>query len=277
MLKPIFILLLSLITINGYAQGNHTGRAAILMIHYGTTNAESRSKTIDPFNHRVDSLLSPYKVMEAYSSQMVIDMLKRQGIEKMNPIEALQKCKSDGYKRVVIQSSNILDGIMTDLIEKDAREMKGQFDTIMIGKPLLWNVEDCRWIADLLVSHIAAPKGTEVILVGHGTVGPADAMYTMLDYVLHDKGYNNYHVATIEGYPNLDNAIKNIKNEPARKVILYPLLMIAGNHVTKDISGRWKHSLENLGYQVEVRNEGLAGLPEVQNRIISQIKKQINQ
>lgn len=252
-------------------------KRAILMVHYGTANDTSRARNLDVLNKKVAEAFPGYKVVEAYSSNMVIEALAKRGIQKDHIRESLQKLRQQGYTDVTIQTSDLLDGVMTALIDDVAREMRSDFDTIRIGRPLLWGLDDCRWITKVLTTRISAGSNGIVFLVGHGTEGPANAIYSELDYVLQDMGHKNYHVVTIEGYPNFDNAVKILKEEDHKQVTLYPLLMIAGNHAVKDINGTWRQKLTEMGYQVQVIQEGLGSIKEVQDHLISQIRKLINQ
>jgi sirohydrochlorin cobaltochelatase len=86
---------------------------------------------------------------------------------------------------------------------------------------------------------------------------------------------DRYHVGTIENYPDLDMVIKILHAKQARKVVLYPLLLIAGNHALQDIQADWKDKFEKAGYSVRVICEGLLEIPEVQQRIIDKINNKL--
>ena len=262
------MMLACLFTMTASAQMKTTQRRAVLMVHYGTNNDESRQKTIDLINEKVKAGHPQCEVMEAYSSKMVIASLKKRGIQKYSIREALRQLYGKGFTDVTIQSTHLLPGVMQELIVQEADKVRFLFDTIRVQQPLLWNADDCQQLADILVKHINAKKNEQVVLVGHGTPGPANAMYTMLNYALHDKGHNNYHVATIESYPDMDCILRQLKQKKAKRVILSPLLYIAGNHATEDIQGEWREALEKEGYQVTVRAEGLGEMEEVQEWIV---------
>ena len=51
------------------------------------------------------------------------------------------------------------------------------------------------------------------MLMGHGTAHPANSVYGCLQAVFEDEGYENVFVATVEGYPNFENVIKEIKKK----------------------------------------------------------------
>ena len=107
--------------------------------------------------------------------------------------------------------------------------------------------------------------------VGHGTEGPATALYSQLDYMLRANGHSNYHVATIEGYPTQETALAQIKAMKGKKVTLVPLLFVAGDHANNDISVEWKEALEKEGLVVDVKLEGLGEVPEIQNLFIKKV------
>ena len=163
------------------------------------------------------------------------------------------------------------------MLRRDVEQLRPFFDTITVNTPLLYSVDDCQNVCDVLIArHPASIKQREhVLFVGHGTEGPATALYSQLDYLLRAGGHANYHVATIEGYPTQATAVEQMKAMKARKVTLVPLLFVAGDHAQNDISKEWKETLEQEGLQVELHIEGLGEVPEIQNIYIEHIKKQI--
>ena len=271
-MRIVTLLLVGMLTLTAGAQTKTSLKRAVLMVHYGTNNDESRKKTIDVINEKVRTAMPECVAMEAYSSKMVIASLKKRGIEKYSIREALRALYAKGCTDVTIQSTHLLPGVMQDLIEQECDRVRFLFDTIRVKQPLLWCADDCQQLADLLVRHINAKKNERVVLVGHGTPGPANAMYTMLDYALQDKGHTNYHVATIEAYPDMDCILRLLKQKKAKRVILSPLLYIAGNHSAEDIQGDWRETLEKEGYQVTVLSEGLGEMTEVQEWIVGRLR-----
>ena len=245
------------------------------MVHFGTTYDDTRQKTIDAINEKATSRFPDMVVREAYTSRIVIKRLRERGIQKDTPTDALLRLRGEGYKKVIIQPSYIIDGKEMDLLRKEADQLRPFFDEIRIGTPLLYSVEDAKKVCSLLVSrHPADKKKREhVLFVGHGTEGPATALYSQLDYMLRANGYDQYHVATIEGYPTQQTALEQIKAMKGRKVTLVPLLFVAGDHASNDISVEWKEELEKQGLDVELHIEGLGEVPEIQNLYIERIKE----
>ena len=243
---------------------------ALLMVHFGTTYDETRAKTIDAINEKAVKAFPPLKVREAYTSRIVMQHLAQRGIRKDTPVDALLKLRSEGIKTVKVQPSYIIDGIEMDRLRQDVEQVRPFFDSIWVSTPLLYSVEDAEKVCDILVNrHPADSKKREhVLFIGHGTEGPATALYSQLDYMLRANGHSNYHVATIEGYPTQQTALAQIKAMKGKKVTLVPLLFVAGDHANNDISVEWKEAFEKDGLAVDVKLEGLGEVPEIQEMYI---------
>ena len=248
---------------------------ALLMVHFGTTYDETRAKTIDAINEKAVKAFPQLKVREAYTSRIVMKRLAQRGIRKDTPVDALLKLRSEGIKTVKVQPSYIIDGIEMDRLRQDVEQVRPFFDSIWVSTPLLYSVEDAEKVCDILVNrHPADSKKREhVLFIGHGTEGPATALYSQLDYMLRANGHSNYHVATIEGYPTQATALAQIKAMKGKRVTLVPLLFVAGDHANNDISVEWKEALEKEGLTVDVRLEGLGEVPEIQDLYIEKVKE----
>ncbi|WP_436277868.1 sirohydrochlorin cobaltochelatase [Parabacteroides hominis] len=238
-------------------------KAAVLVVHFGTTHDDTRALTIDAINKKMADAFPGIEVREAWTSRIIAFRLKTRGIHKSSPEEALARLKAEGYTHVLIQSSNIIEGIEMESLRKDVTSQEKGFKEIRIGTPLLFTPEDYE-------ATIAAitPNGIRdgaVLLVGHGTYTPTTAQYAMMDYMLKAKGFGNYVVGTIEGYPSFDDALNQIKKGGYKKVRLMPFMFVAGEHAKNDIAGDWKDELEKQGYEVTVFMEGLGQNPAIQN------------
>ena len=154
-----------------------------------------------------------------------------------------------------------------DRLRQDVQQVRPFFDSIWVSTPLLYTVEDAEKVCKVLVNRHAADakKREQVLFIGHGTEGPATALYSQLDYMLNANGYANYHVATIEGYPTQETAMAKIKALKGKKVTLVPLLFVAGDHANNDIAVEWKEAFEKEGLKVDVCLEGLGEVPEIQD------------
>lgn len=238
-------------------------KAALLVVHFGTTHDDTRALTIDAVNKKMTETFPGLEVREAWTSRIIAFRLKTRDIYKSNPEEALARLKADGYTHVLIQSSNIIEGIEMESLRKDVATHEKDFKEIRIGTPLLFTPEDYEAVIAAITPN--GIRDGAVLLVGHGTYTPTTAQYAMMDYMLKAKGFDNYIVGTIEGYPSFDDALIQIKKGGYKKVQLIPFMFVAGEHAKNDISGDWKDELEKQGYEVTVFMEGLGQNPAVQD------------
>ena len=273
MRKAFFIFLISLLSFPCvFAQG----KTALLMVHFGTTYDETRARTIDAINAKAAATFPELTMREAYTSRIVIRRLKGRGIEKKTPLEALLQLRAEGFTRVIVQSTTLLEGAEMESLRRDVASVERFFEDIHVGAPLLYDVTDCQHVVDILAtrhSDAASDKQkAHVVLVGHGTYTPATATYSQIDYMFTAQGHPLFHVGTIEGYPTFETMLGRLKAAKARRVTLVPLLFVAGDHASNDIAVDWKEALEAEGLQVDCRLEGLGEIPEIQDIYIEHIR-----
>lgn len=255
-------------------------KAALLMVHFGTTHDDTRAQTIDAINAKVRTSFPGLEFREAYTSRIVIRRLKARGIGKATPLDALLRLRSEGYTHVIVQSTNIIDGVEMESLRRDVESVLPFFKEIRVGNPLLYSVEDAEKVAGVLGKRLGTPSegtrkkksGTHIVLVGHGTYTPSTAAYSQMDYMLKAAGLSNFHVGTIEGYPTFETMLSQLKAAKARSVTLVPFMFVAGDHAKNDIAGDWKEALEKEGYTVNTRLEGLGQVPEIQDIFIEHIR-----
>lgn len=262
------------------AQNVDNEKTGILLVHYGTSNDKSRAQSIDKLNSRVAETFPDCAVVEAYSAPSVIKTLAKRGIKKLYISQALDSLKALGCNKLVVQSTMLLDGVMTEMLRTEVVKVKNDFRAVSVVRPLLYSVDDCRTMIEMLTKSLLADKSvatkkSQVVLVGHGSDSPANAMYSQIDYLLKAEGKSSWHVGTIEGFPKIENVEQQLKNSKNKNVILVPLLYIAGNHQKEDIDGVWKTQLQTKGYHVDVFGKGIGEMTEIQNMIIGKIDAQI--
>mgnify|MGYP003543470407 FL=1 len=262
------------------AQNVDNEKTGILLVHYGTSNDKSRAQTIDKLNSRVAETFPDCAVVEAYSAPSVIKTLAKRGIKKLYISQALDSLKALGCNKLVVQSTMLLDGVMTEMLRTEVGKVKNDFRAVSVVRPLLYSVDDCQIMIEMLTKSLLADKSvatkkSQVVLVGHGSDSPANAMYSQIDYLLKAEGKSSWHVGTIEGFPKRENVEQQLKNSKNKNVILVPLLYIAGNHQKEDIDGVWETQLQTKGYHVDVFGKGIGEMTEIQNMIIGKIDAQI--
>ena len=246
-------------------------KIALLMVHFGTTHDDTRAVTIDAINRKVMQEFPQMEFREAYTSRIIMRRLAKRGVRKLNPVEALAQLKSEGFTHVIVQSTNIIDGIEMESLRKDIDQMRPLFKEIRLGMPLLYTPEDYKLVIDCLAGK--SKEKTFTILVGHGTYTPATAQYAMLDYMLQAEGHTDFAVGTVEGYPTFDNAVDRLQEQKKiKQVQLLPFMFVAGDHAKNDIAGDMKEALEKKGYKVTPLLEGLGEQPAIQQIYIDHIR-----
>lgn len=269
--------LVSLISLVWFSSASILAQSSsIMMTYYGTTIDAARVKTMDKLNAQVSRIFPQSAIVEAYTSEMVVRSLQKRGIKKNNVTEGITLLRSK-KQPVVIVNAQLLDGVMTDKIHADVQATGFCADSVTYTRPLLYNSEDARWLGDILAKRILHDEDEEIVLVGHGSDDSANAMYALIDYVMQHEVDDCFHVGTIENYPDLNMILKILHKKKKHKVVLYPLLLIAGNHALQDIQGVWKNALEKEGYTVRIIQEGLLEIPEVQQRFIDKICSELHE
>ena len=242
-------------------------RIALLAVHFGTTHDDTRTATLDAMNRLLQDSFPEFAFREAWTSRMILYRLSRRGVHRDTPEEALLKMADEGFTHVVVQPSTLLDGAEMESLRLDVARVRHRFKEIRIGNPLLYSVEDCRNLASLLWDKygrkVEGRDGAHLVFVGHGTHTPANALYCQMDHIFRTEFHRSVHVATIEGYPDFDALLKELKTGGARSLTLVPFLFTAGDHAKNDIDGEWRENLEREGYEVEVILEGLGSDPSV--------------
>lgn len=271
----LLILLMHICFVSMGSNGSRDGdKTALLMVHFGTTFDDTRAATIDAINEKAKDEFPEMKVVEAYTSRIIISRLAKRGIIKPTPREALLKLAAEGYTHVFIQSTNVIDGIEAESLRNEADYMVPFFKDLRIGRPLLYSIEDCLNVEKILAERYSSSKGknSAVVLIGHGTETPANAIYSQMDYMFGAEGNPDFHVATVEGYPTFETTLAKLRSSKVKNVTLVPFMFVAGDHARNDIAGDWKEDLEKEGFKVSVIIEGLGQIPAIQDIYIQHIK-----
>lgn len=240
-----------------------SAKSALLVTHYGSSDDSTRALTIDRITADMKKSFPGLTVREAYISPVVRKNLAAKGISVDSPEKALLNLAAEGYDSVFVQSTTIIEGFEMDEVRKDVEKLKPFFDLLSVGNSLLASPDDCRRLVEILAGCEMAPREA-VIYVGHGNYLSSTATYTQLDYMLTDKGFNDIHVSTIEGFPDVQATLRELrKNKYLRKVRLIPLLLVCGNHTKNDIAMDFAGELREARYEVDVIFQGLAENPAI--------------
>ncbi len=249
-------------------------KPVMLVVSFGTSYNETRAKTIEAIENKISETYSDYDVRRAFTSQTIIDKLEdRDKLEIDNIAEAMDKIVSEGIKEVVVQSTHVMNGIEYEEMMTALEPYKDKV-TIKTGQPLLSSDDDFKKVAEILVKDTEKYNNEEtaIVFMGHGTHHDANSTYSKLDECFKSSGHNNYIVGTVEASPSLEDVMSAVENGGYKKVVLLPLMIVAGDHASNDMAGdeegSWKTEFKSAGYEVECVLKGLGEYPEIQEIFI---------
>lgn len=244
----------------------------ILTVSFGTSYNDSRDKTIGAVENAIAAAFPEYEQRQAFTSQIIIDKLKeRDGLEIDNIEEALDRLVADNVKTLVVQPTHVMSGYEYNDVVAAVEEYRDKFDSVSIGTPLLTSDEDYAELAQTLVDITAEynTEGTAIVFMGHGTEHDANAAYSKLQNAM---PADNYFIGTVEAEPTLDDVLAAVKEGGYTRVVLEPLMVVAGDHANNDMAGdeedSWKSVFEAEGFEVECVLRGLGEFPEVQQMYV---------
>lgn len=239
-------------------------KPALLVVSFGTSYNDSRDATIGAIEEALQTAYPDYDVRRAFTSQTIIDILaERENLEIDNVTEAMDRLVADGVKDVVVLPTHVMNGYEYDDLVKEAGAYADKFDSLKIGSPLLSSDADYDAVITSLAEETASynTEGTAIVLMGHGTAHIANATYATLQQKFIDAGYVNYFIGTVEAEPSLGTVLAAVQQANVQKVVLLPLMIVAGDHATNDMAGdeddSWKSVFEDAGYDVECVLRGM--------------------
>lgn len=247
-------------------------KQAIMVVSFGTSYNDSRDITIGAIEEAITKAFPDYEVRRAFTSQIIIDKLKeRDGLEIDNVEEALDRAVADGVNVLVVQPTHLMDGYeYTDLADA-LEDYEDKFDKIVLGAPLLTDDGDFEAVAKAIAEETASYDDgeTAICFMGHGTEAASNQVYPVMQEKLSALGYENYFIGTVEAEPGLEDVLAAVNGSGRyKKVVLAPLMVVAGDHANNDMAGdeedSWKTQFMNENYEVECLLQGLGQYEAVQ-------------
>lgn len=250
-------------------------KKALLVVSFGTSYHDTREKTINAVENKLKNNFEGYDFFRAYTSNMIINKLKkRDNIEIDNPIQAMDRLYENGYEEVVVQTLHIICGHEYIKLKKQLEEYKSKFKSIKFGNPLLYSIEDYKYVSEVL-KEVTDKMDSTVVLMGHGTDHESHSAYPAIEYYLRDIGADIY-VGTVEGYPEIDSVVKKLKERDIKKVHLMPFMLVAGDHAQNDMAGEdddsWKKIIESEKIETEIHLKGLGEIEKIQDKFVCNAK-----
>jgi sirohydrochlorin cobaltochelatase len=252
---------------------------AIIVMSFGTTLKKTRNETIVPIIDDIKASYPMVKVVTAFTSHIVIDRIKKnEGYKYPTPEEALDDLKAKGYTRVAIAQLCLIPGIENDYLNEVFKAYKNSFKKLSLATPLMYWMgqenqnDDILEVLDALKAQLPKIKAGEAILaMSHGTPHPSNAYYSVMQAHINRMNVGNVLFYTVEGWPNLDLIMEQLKEKKIKKVTLMPLMVVAGEHATNDMVGKddsHKVILEKEGFEVKVHLHGLGEFPAIRKLFV---------
>ena len=265
------------------------GENELLVVSFGTSFNDSRAKDIGGIEKALQAANPDWSVRRAFTAQIIINHVQARDDEKIDNMEqALERAVDNGVKNLVVQPTHLMHGAEYDELSETVEKYKDKFESVKIAEPLLGEVgadatvinADKEAVAKAITDEAvktanydsidaAAEDGTAFVFMGHGTSHVANISYDQMQTQMEQLGYKNVFIGTVEGEPEdteCQAVIEKIKEAGYKKVILRPLMVVAGDHANNDMAGddddSWKSQFEASKAFDSVESQ-IAGLGEI--------------
>ena len=281
------------------------GENELLVVSFGTSFNDSRAQDIKGIEDALQEAYPDWSVRRAFTAQIIINHVQARDDEHIdNMQQALDRAVANGVKNLVVQPTHLMHGAEYDEMTAAIEEYKDKFESVAIAEPMLGEVgEDATVInedkeavakaitdeavktADYDSMEAAAEDGTAFVFMGHGTSHTANVTYDQMQTQMENLGFTNAFIGTVEGEPEdtaCDAVIAKVKDAGFKKVILRPLMVVAGDHANNDMAGddddSWKSMFEASGEfdSVDCQIEGLGRIDAVEQLYVEHTKAAID-
>jgi sirohydrochlorin cobaltochelatase len=259
-------------------------KKGILLVAFGSTVPEAQV-SFENVDRSVKRAFPGVEVYWAYTSRIIIAKMAKEGKHLATPVEALAAMMAEKFTHVAVQALHVIPGEEFHGLVQNVCRFEGMskgIEKVAVGYPLLATSEDLRRVAEAMIKIIPPErkKKDAVVFMGHGTHHPADVYYAALNYHLHKLDPNIF-VGTVEGWPEIDDVMKDLKKGGINKAYLMPLMSVAGDHARNDMVGpeenSWKSILEKQGIRCEPVLKGLAEYQEFVDIWLDHLKTAFSQ
>ncbi len=247
------------------------GENELLVVSFGTSFNDSRRLTIGGIEAAIAEAIPEFSVRRGFTAQIIIDHVERRdGIHIDNVAEALDRAVANGVKTLVVQPTHLMHGFEYDELVETLGGYADAFEAVVVAEPLLTSDDDFARVAQVMVDVTKDYDDgkTAIVYMGHGTEHEYNKVYAQMQGVLDGMNAENYYIGTVEAEPSLEDVVAAIEGKGYTRVVLRPMMVVAGDHANNDMAGdeedSWKTVLTEAGYEVECVLEGLGQVPEIQ-------------
>ena len=252
------------------------GEKELLVVSFGTSYNDNRRQTIGAIEAAMETAFPDYSVRRAFTSQIILDKVRdRDGVAMDNVQQALDRAVDNGVQTLIIQPTHLMNGLEYNELVDTAAQYADAFQHLAIGQPLLTDQADFDAVAAAITQATAQYDDgkTAICFMGHGTEADANTVYTTMQNLLTQQGYDNYYIGTVEAEPSLDTVLSAVQKGSYERVVLLPLMIVAGDHANNDMAGdeagSWKSTFTAAGYEVECLLTGLGELDAIQQLFVA--------
>ena len=283
---------------------DNIGENELLVVSFGTSFNDSRAEDIGGIEKALEAAYPDWSVRRAFTAQIIINHVQARDDEKIDNVDqALERAVDNGVKNLVVQPTHLMHGAEYDELVETIDNYKDKFETVTVAEPMLGEVgsdatvvnEDKAKVAEAITAEAvktagydsldaAKEDGTAFVFMGHGTSHSAKVSYSQMAAQMKDLSYDNVFIGTVEGEPEetaCENVIEAVKEAGYTKVVLRPLMVVAGDHANNDMAGddgdSWKSLFKAAGYfdKVDTQIAGLGEIPEIQQIYVAHTKAAI--
>ena len=240
------------------------GEKELLVLSFGTSYNDSRRLTIGAIENDLEKAFPDYSVRRGFTANIIIDHVQRRDDILIDDVDAaLNRAVDNGVKTLVVQPTHLMHGLEYDELVEAVSGYADAFDQVVFGEPLLSSDEDFSRVEKAITEWTAEYDDgeTAICFMGHGTEADSNEVYQKMQDLLTADGYENYFVGTVEAEPSLEDVLAAVQAGNYKRVILEPLMVVAGDHATNDMAGdeedSWKTAFEAAGYEVKCLLRGL--------------------
>ena len=277
------------------------GENELLVVSFGTSFNGSRAADIKGIEDALQAANPDWSVRRAFTAQIIINHVQARDGEKIDNMEqALDRAVSNGVKNLVVQPTHLMHGAEYDEMCEAIDKYKDKFESVSIAEPLLGEVgadatvinEDKEAVATAITTEAvktagyedaaaAAADGTAFVFMGHGTSHTAKVSYSQMQTTMETQGYDNVFIGTVEGEPEdtaCEAVIEKVKEAGYTKVVLRPLMVVAGDHANNDMAGAdedsWLSQFNAAGCfdSVDTQIAGLGEIADIQQIYVNHTK-----
>lgn len=258
------------------------GEKELLVLSFGTSFNDSRRLTVGAIEDDIEKAFPDYSVRRGFTSNIIIDHVKKRDNVSIDDIdESLQRAVDNGVKELVVQPTHLMNGLEYDELKEKIAKYESSFEKISIGEPLLTSDEDFKEVEKAITEWTSEYDDgkTAICFMGHGTSAESNAVYRKMQDMLTADGYTNYFIGTVESTPSIDDVKNAVKAGNYKRVVLEPLMVVAGDHANNDMAGdeedSWKSVFEAEGYKVECLVRGLGENEKIRQLYVNHAKKAV--